>query len=65
MRGHTGGELTMGQGCPIVSLTKQKINTQSSTESEIVGVNDMMSSILIIIIIIIVITLPQGLSAFW
>ncbi len=36
----------MGQGRPIVSSTKHKINTQSSTESEIMGVNDMMSSIL-------------------
>jgi hypothetical protein len=46
MRGHTGGALTMGRGFPIVSSTKHKINTQSSTESELVGVNDMISSIL-------------------
>jgi hypothetical protein len=46
MRGHTGGGLTMGRGFPIVSSTKQKINTRSSTESELVGVDDMMSSIL-------------------
>ena len=36
----------MGQGPPIVSSTKHKINTQSSTESELLGVDDMMSSIL-------------------
>ena len=36
----------MGQGFPIVSLTKHKITTWSSTESELVGVNDMMSLIL-------------------
>ncbi len=42
MRGHTRGALTMGRGFPIASLTKHKINTQSSTESELVGVNDMM-----------------------
>ncbi len=46
MRGHTGGGLTMGRGFPIVSSNKQKLNTQSSTESELVRVNDMMSSIL-------------------
>ena len=46
MRGHTGGVLTMGQGCPIVSSTKHKINTRSSTESELVGVDDMMALIL-------------------
>ncbi len=47
MRGHTGGALTLGRGYPIVSSTKQKLNTkESSTESELVGVDDMMSSIL-------------------
>ncbi len=42
MRSHTGGGLTMGRGFPIVISTKQKLNTKSSTESEIVGVDDMM-----------------------
>ena len=46
MRGHTGGGLTMGRGFPIVCSTKQKLNTRSSTESELVGVDDMMPSIL-------------------
>jgi hypothetical protein len=46
MRGHTGGALTMGRGFPIVSSTKDKINMQSSTESEFVGVDDMMSLII-------------------
>ena len=46
MRGHTGGGLTMGRGFPIVNSTKQKLNTKSSTESELVGVDDMMPSIL-------------------
>jgi hypothetical protein len=32
----------MGRGFPIVSSTKQKLNTRSSTESELVGVDDMM-----------------------
>ncbi len=32
----------MGQGFPIVASWKQKLNTKSSTESKLVGVNDMM-----------------------
>ena len=46
MRGHTGGGLTMGTGFPISTSTKQKLNTRSSTESELVGVDDLMPSIL-------------------
>ncbi len=46
MRGHTGAGLTLGRGNPIVCSTKQKMNTRSSTESELVGVDDMMPSIL-------------------
>jgi hypothetical protein len=42
VRGHTGGWLTMGQGFPIVASWMQKLNTKSSTESELVGVDDMM-----------------------
>ena len=46
MRGQTGGGVTLGKGFPIVSSVKQKLNTQSSTESELVGVHEMMPSIL-------------------
>ena len=42
MHSHTGGELTMGQEFPIVSSTRQKLNTRSSTESKLVGVDNMM-----------------------
>jgi hypothetical protein len=42
MCSHTGGGLTMVRGFPIVSSTKQKLNTRSSTESELVGVDNMM-----------------------
>ncbi len=45
MRGHTGGGLSLGRGFPIVASMKQKLNTQSSTESEIVAVNDCMPAI--------------------
>jgi hypothetical protein len=43
---HTGGGLTMGRGFPITASTKQKLNTRSSTESELVGVDDMMPIII-------------------
>jgi hypothetical protein len=42
MHSHTCGGLTMGRVFPIVSSTKQKLNPQSSTESELVGVDNMM-----------------------
>ncbi len=32
----------MGRGFPISVSTKQKLNTRSSTESELVGVDDIM-----------------------
>ena len=46
MRGHTGGVLTMGTGCPTVQSTKAKCNTRSSTISELVAVDEMMAQIL-------------------
>jgi hypothetical protein len=45
MRGHSRGRLSLGQGFPIVSSTKQKLNTRSSTETEIVGADDFMPAI--------------------
>ena len=45
MRGHMGGMLTLGRGFPIVNLTKQKINVRSSTEAELVAVDDCMPAV--------------------
>jgi hypothetical protein len=45
MRGHSGEGFSLGRGFPIVSSTKQKLNTRSSTEAEIVGANDFMPAI--------------------
>jgi hypothetical protein len=42
MRSHTGGGLTMGRGFPIVSSTNRKLNTRIFTDSELVGVDNMM-----------------------
>ena len=46
MRSHSGEALTLGHGFPISSSAKQVLNTCSSTESELVGVDDMMSLII-------------------
>ena len=46
MRGHSGGELSMGTLFPISSSTNQELNTRSSTESNIFGVNNFMPSII-------------------
>ena len=45
-RGHTGGGLSMGRGYPITSSTKKNLNTQSSTETDIVAVDDCMPAVL-------------------
>ena len=42
MKGHTGGSLSFGQGSVLSVSTKQKINTRSSTEAELVGVDDVL-----------------------
>ena len=45
-KGHTGALLTLGAGAILSSSNKQKINTKSSTESELVAVHDKSSDIL-------------------
>ena len=40
MRGHTGGVISMGVGAVHHKTSKQKLNTKSSTESELVGASD-------------------------
>ncbi len=46
MRGHTGGAMTMGTGFSLDKSTKHKLNTRSSTESEIVAVDNLIPQIL-------------------
>ena len=43
MRSHTGAALSMGKGSLMSMSTKQKINTKSSMEAELVGVDDAMN----------------------
>jgi hypothetical protein len=46
LRGHSRGVLTLGIGFPILSSGKQKLNTRSLTESELIGVDDLMALII-------------------
>ena len=43
---HTGAVMTMGTGAVQAILCKQKINYDSSTHAELIGVHDAMSNIL-------------------
>ena len=46
MRGHTGGLMSMGHGVIHSKSSKQKLNTKSSTELEVVGASDYIPWIL-------------------
>ena len=41
-KSHTGGSISMGTGIVHSKSSKQKLNTKSSTESELVGANDVL-----------------------
>ena len=45
-RSHTGATLSFGKGSVYLMSSKQKLNTRSSTEAELVGINDVLSMIL-------------------
>ena len=45
-KSHTGAIMTMGKGGMQVLSRKQKLNTRSSTEAELVGVDDVITMIL-------------------
>jgi hypothetical protein len=42
MRSHTGGVMSMGTGAAYSTSRKQKLNTKSSTEAELVAVDDVL-----------------------
>ena len=46
MKNHTGGLLTIGKVSMQKNSIKQNINTKSSTKSELVAVNDVLSHLL-------------------
>ena len=45
-RSHTGAVMTLGEGSIIAMSKKQKLNTRSSTEAELVGADDAATMIL-------------------
>ena len=45
-RSHTGGAMSWGWGVLLTKCQKQKLNTKSSTEGEIVGVSDFMPNMI-------------------
>jgi hypothetical protein len=42
MKSHTGGVMSLGRGAIMCKSTKQKLNTKSSTEAELVGASDYL-----------------------
>jgi hypothetical protein len=44
MKSHTGGVMSMGTGGILCKSTKQKLNTKSSTEAELIGATDYLPS---------------------
>lgn len=44
-RSHTGETMTLGKGTICSVSTKQKVNTRSSTEAELVGLDDVLSKV--------------------
>lgn len=45
-KSHTGAVITFGTGCIFFKSTKQKLNTKSSTEAELVAISDALSTII-------------------
>jgi hypothetical protein len=46
MKSHTGGIMSLGKGSVYGTSTRQKLNTKSLTEAELVGVNNVMPHVL-------------------
>ena len=46
MKSHTGGNFSMGRGTIYGKSGKQKLDTKSTTESELVGVDDVLPQVL-------------------
>eukprot|EP00957_Ditylum_brightwellii_P181291 13810405-Ditylum_brightwellii.AAC.1 len=46
MKSHTSATLVLGKGAVISKLTKQKVNTRSSTEAELIAVDDKISKVI-------------------
>ena len=47
MRSHNGGFMTMRAGGDYVKYSKKKHNTKSSTEDELLGVDDILTQVIL------------------
>ena len=45
-KGHTGGAMSMGKNAVVSASIRQKLNTRSSIETEVVSADDMMPQLL-------------------
>jgi hypothetical protein len=45
-KSHTRADISMGSGAIIAGSTKQKVNSRSSAEAELIGLDDFMSNIM-------------------
>jgi hypothetical protein len=45
MKGHTGAVLTIGDSVVLCKSNKQKVNTRSSTESELIAIDDTLPTV--------------------
>jgi hypothetical protein len=46
MRSQTGGTSTLGKGCVMSTSVKQKLNSRSSMETEVIAIDDLMPQVL-------------------
>jgi hypothetical protein len=46
MKSNTGGIMTMGKGVVYATSMRQKLNTRSSTEKELVGIHDVLPQVI-------------------
>jgi hypothetical protein len=45
-KSHTGATMTLGNGAVMTGSTKQKVNTRSSTEAELIGLDDYIAKVM-------------------
>ena len=45
-KSHTGAVMTLGKGCIQSISTKQKVNSRSSTEAELISMDDILSKVI-------------------
>jgi hypothetical protein len=46
MKSHTGATMSLGKGSVYSTSVRQKLNTKTSTEAELVGIDDVMPQVI-------------------